>query len=178
MLMKKISFYFSLLLFPVLAYTQDHADDLYLQKVKTLDATIENLYGVISGPAGEKRNWELFHYLFKPEAKLIPSGANKEGEIGCRYLSPEGYQESSGKWLEENGFFEKEIYRLTETFGNVTHVFSTYEAYRTQEDEAPFMRGINSIQLLHDGNRWWIINIYWTGETKDNVIPEKYLEKN
>ena len=78
--------------------------------------------------------------------------------------------------VEKNGFFEKEISREVETFGNVTHVFSTYETFRTAEDSTPFMRGINSIQLLNDGERWWIVNIYWTGETDKNKIPKKYLK--
>ena len=80
--------------------------------------------------------------------------------------------------LVENGFFEKEINRVTNTFGNITQVFSTYESFRSESDEKPFMRGINSIQLLNDGDRWWIINIYWTQESKENPIPDEYLPKS
>ena len=152
-------------------------DEKYLGEVKTLDATLESLYGVISGEKGEARDWDLFRYLFKPDAKLIPSGKNKAGKIGCRFMTPDDYIQSSGNWLVENGFFEKEIFRKTETFGNITQVFSTYESFRSESDKAPFMRGINSIQLLNDGNRWWIINIYWTQETKDTPLPTKYLKE-
>jgi hypothetical protein len=59
----------------------------------------------------------------------------------------------------------------------MTQVFSTYESYRSEADEEPFARGINSIQLLNDGSRWWIINIYWTAESKNNPIPVEYLPK-
>ncbi len=147
----------------------------YSSKVESLDNTLETLYGVISGEKGEARNWELFKYLFHPDAKLIPSGKNKEGKIGARFISPDQYISSSGKWLVENGFFEKEISRTVDTFGNITQVFSTYESYRSESDTDPFMRGINSIQLLNDGNRWYIINIYWTQETPANPIPNQYL---
>ncbi|MEQ8905239.1 hypothetical protein [Ekhidna sp.] len=153
------------------------AQDEYLSKVQTLDSTIETLYDVISGEAGEKRNWELFKYLFTDDAMLLPSGPNEDGEIGYRAMTPEDYIGSSGVWLEENGFFEKEIFRVTETFGSVTHIFSTYESYRSESDEKPFTRGINSIQLMNDGERWWVVNIYWTGEREDNPIPDKYLPK-
>jgi hypothetical protein len=152
--------------------------DKYLDKVQTLDSTLETLYGVISGEKGVARNWELFNYLFKPNAKLIPSGKNKEGVIGAKYMSTDDYIEASGKWLIDNGFFEKEINRVEHTFGNITQVFSTYESFRSEVDEKPFMRGINSIQLLNDGNRWWVINIYWTQETEENPIPTTYLPKN
>jgi len=134
----------------------------FADKVNSLDKTLETLYGVISGEKGEERNWELFRYLFKPNAKLIPSGKNREGIVGLRYMTPDDYIESSGKWLVENGFFENEIHRTVQTFGNITQVFSTYESFYSKTDTQPFMRGINSIQLLNDGSRWWVVNIYWT----------------
>jgi len=37
------------------------------------------------------------------------------------------------------------------------------------------MRGINSIQLFFDGERWWIVNIYWQHENADAPIPPQYL---
>lgn len=151
------------------------AQDARMSKVKTLDATIETLYGVISGEAGEKRDWELFKFLFTDDAQLIPSYKDENGKISYLAMSPEGYIERSGSWLEENGFFEKEINRVEESFGQVTHIFSTYESYRSEKDEKPFARGINSIQLMKSEDRWWIVNIYWTAESEENPIPAKYL---
>ncbi|GAB4231292.1 MAG: hypothetical protein Tsb0034_03550 [Ekhidna sp.] len=172
--MKKLFF---LLILSILTAPCIQAQEDYSSKVQTLDSTIETLYGVISGEAGEKRNWELFKYLFTNDAKLIPPGPNQEGVIGYRTMTPDQYIETSGAWLEENGFFEKEINRVTESFGSLTHIFSTYESYRSESDEKPFTRGINSIQLMKDEDRWWIVNIYWTGEREDNPIPSKYLPK-
>jgi hypothetical protein len=147
-------------------------------KVSTLDRTIETLYSVISGEKGEARDWDLMRYLFHPDAKLIPSGKSKTGIYKAKFMSVEDYILSSGKFLVENGFFEKELHRTEQTFGNITQVFSTYESFHSEKETEPFMRGINSIQLLNDGQRWWIINIYWTQETEDNPIPKKYLQKN
>ncbi|MDT0555634.1 hypothetical protein [Patiriisocius hiemis] len=149
--------------------------DPYLQKVQTLDSTLETLYSVISGEKGEARNWDLFRYLFSKDAKLIPSGKGKDGIYKVRYLSSDDYIASSGKWLVENGFFEKEIGRKVDSFGAITQVFSAYESFKSQKDTKPFMRGINSVQLLNDGSRWWIVNIYWMQESDEFPIPEKYL---
>lgn len=151
--------------------------DKYLDKVQTLNSTLETLYGAISGEKGEARNWDLFRYLFKPNAKLIPSGKNKDGAYELRYMTPDDYIAGAGKWLVENGFFETEIHREVQTFGSLTQVLSTYESFRSQSDTQPFMRGINSIQMLNDGIRWWIVNIYWTPETEEQPIPEEYLPK-
>ena len=175
--MKKIAITLLVCISMTLVVNAQETTEKYIGKVQTLDGTLKTLYGVISGEKGEARNWELFKYLFKPEAKLIPSGKNKEGVIGTRYMSADDYIENSGQWLIDNGFFEKEINRVVHTFGNITQVFSTYESFRSEADAKPFMRGINSIQLLNDGNRWWIVNIYWTQETNDNTIPKAYLPK-
>lgn len=147
----------------------------YIENVESLDSTIATLYAVISGEKGEARNWSQFKFLFTKDARLIPSGKRKDGTYGARYLTPDDYINSSGKWLLENGFFENELHRVTESFGNITHVFSTYESFHSKADEVPFMRGINSIQLLNDGRRWWIVSIYWTQETEENPIPKEYL---
>lgn len=158
------------------SYSQD-LNQKYLHKVTTLDSTIYNLYAVISGEKGVKRNWELFQYLFVPEAKLIPSGKDSEGKYTLRYMSPLDYVQNAGSYLEANGFYEKEIYRINESFGQITHIFSTYESYHSAKDNQPFARGINSIQLFNDGTRWWILSIYWTAEREDLSLPKKYLPK-
>ena len=150
-------------------------ENSYLEKVQTLDSTLETLYAVISGEKGEARNWELMRFLFHPDAKLIPTGKNKEGLYNARFMTSDDYIKNNGNWLIENGFFEKEIHRTVNTFGSITQVFSTYESFHSESDSNPFMRGINSIQLLNDGSRWWIINIYWQQETEDNPIPDMYL---
>lgn len=150
----------------------------YSKNVATIDSTITTLYSVISGDKGVKRDWDLFKHLFYKDAKLIPTGKTKEGKTVARYMSPDDYINSSGKWLLENGFHEVEISRQTQTFGNITQVFSTYESFKSKDDTEPFMRGINSIQLMHDGERWWIINIYWMQESEENPIPEEYLKNN
>lgn len=172
------SLLFLTLLFSNITFAQDEEDKkaLYLSKVQTLDGTINSLYSVISGEKEEKRDWDFFKFLFKPGAKLIPS-AKKDSLYVARYLSPDDYINSSGKWLLENGFIEKEISRKVEQFGNIAHVFSTYEAYNSESDKQPFMRGINSIQLLYDNYRWWIVNVYWMQESPENPIPSEYLKK-
>ena len=90
-------------------------------------------------------------------------------------MTPQEYIESSGKWLFENGFHEVGIKNTTEIFGNIAHVFSSYESFRNKSDKIPFMRGINSIQMMYDNERWYIINIFWMQESEKNQIPIKYL---
>jgi hypothetical protein len=147
------------------------------QDVESIDAIIAALYDVISGPAGQARDWPRFHSLFVPGARLIPTFV-RENEVRHRVITPEEYAASSGPVLEERGFFEREIGRTTERFGNVAHVFSAYDSKRTPDDAEPFARGINSIQLLHDGTRWWVVTVFWDSERADNPIPPTYLGRD
>jgi hypothetical protein len=76
---------------------------------------------------------------------------------------------------EATGFFEREIARRTDCFGNVCQIFSTYESRHTESDAKPFERGVNSIQLVRDGKRWWIASVAWDAERPENPIPPPYL---
>lgn len=145
--------------------------------VESVDAIIAAVYDVISGPAGEKRNWDRMRTLFLPEARMIATSRRADGSAGKRVMSVEDYINTSGPYLEKDGFFEREIGRVTETFGNIVHAFSTYDSKRKADDEKPFMRGINSIQLWNDGKRWWVVTIFWQSENKETPIPGKYLNQ-
>src|SRR5688572_30107274 len=103
--------------------------------VESVDAIINALYNVISGPAGEKRNWDRMRTLFIPEGKLMATGKRQDGMMGKRVMTVEDYISSSGPFLEKEGFFEREIGRKSEHYGSVVHVFSTYDSKRKVEDE-------------------------------------------
>ena len=145
------------------------------EDVQSIDGIIKALYESISGPKGQPRDFARMRSLFIPDARLIPSVNRQPGGRGVVILSPNDYVAVSGAMLVETGFREVEVARKTEEFGSIAHVFSTYESYRLDET-APFMRGINSIQLLNDGTRWWVVSIFWDAERPGLTIPEKYLK--
>ena len=148
------------------------------EDVASADAITAALYDVISGPAGRTRDWDRFRSLFIPEAHLIVSRARRDsaGQVHYLVMAPERYIATSD-WMVQRGFFEREIAHTSETFGRVTHRFSTYESRGKAEDPKPIARGINSIQLLHDGARWWVVNVCWDSEGPNNPIPEKDLPR-
>lgn len=145
--------------------------------VASVDAIMKAVYDVISGDAGKARDWDRFRSLFHKDARLIPTGKNAQtGVVGARAMTPEDYVTRTQDVFAKQGFHEREKARHTETYGNIVHAFSTYEAFRSLADKEPFMRGINSFQLLNDGKRWWVMTIYWQAETPETPIPKKYLK--
>jgi hypothetical protein len=143
--------------------------------VESIDAIMAAVYDVISGPAGQRRDWDRFQSLFIPDGRLMPSAPRPGGFNNYAVWTPAEYATRAGPSLMENGFFEVEIHRVTEQWAHIAHVFSTYESRRNADDPEPFARGINSFQLMHDGSRWWVVSIYWTGERPNLPIPAKYL---
>jgi len=146
--------------------------------VSSMDAILKSLYDVISGPAGQKRDWDRFRSLFYEGARLIPATKPADGPPRARVLDVEGYVTRASGNMSSQGFYEKEVARRVDQFGSIAQVFSTYESRRAADDAKPFARGINSIQLYHDGTRYWIITIFWDAERADNPLPAKYLESS
>jgi hypothetical protein len=144
----------------------------------SIDNLINAAYDVISGPAGQARDWERERALFFPGARLIPTATvpgRNDVALAPVILDVEGYIDRVEPIFAKSGFYEMEVARRTEQFGQIAHVWSTYESKYRKDDPEPFMRGINSFQLFHDGARWSIVNIYWQHESGLHPIPAKYL---
>lgn len=148
---------------------KDYSDD-----VKSIDAIIATVYQVISGEPGATRDWDRFKNLFTPDARLIPTRKSESGELIPKPMSPNEYVELFKSRIP-TGFFEKELSRKTEAYGTLVHAFSTYET-KEKNDGPVTNRGINSIQLFKDKNRYYIVNIFWCAESMGFVLPEKYLK--
>jgi len=145
------------------------------EDVSSPEAIVKAVYDVISGPAGKARDWDRFRSLFADGARLIPTGIRPAGDFGPNVFDPEGYIRRSEPIFTTTSFFEKEVAHRIEKFGHIVHVFSTYEARRDPADAKPFLRGINSFQLLFDGVRWWVVTIFWEAESEAVKIPKEYL---
>jgi hypothetical protein len=149
----------------------------YSADVKSIEAITTALYDVISGEKGNARDWARFKNLFTSDARLIPTFTNKEGKATYRSITPAEYEVSFTKSIPQRGFFEREVSSVKEEYGNIVHVFSTYETTEEKNGNVT-MRGINSIQLLKTEDRYYIMNIFWSAETDKNPLPEKYLRSN
>lgn len=156
---------------PITDWPQAAAED-----VKSIDAIIAAFYASTAGEPNQPREWDRFRSLFIPQARLIPARVNADGSAGAFVLSPNEFVDANKKYFEKGGFNDREAGRCTEMFGNIAHVWSTFESRRNKSDHIPYVRGINSIQLLKDGDRWWIVTVFWDNERGGSAIPEKYLQ--
>lgn len=138
--------------------------------VATIDGIINAYYDVISGPAEQPRNWERDLSLHIPNALISVTGKDKNDKPFITTQNLTEYHKSFG--VPKDGFWEYEIKRETQIFGNITHVWTSYETTK-EKNGAVIERGINSIQLYNDGNRWWILSWMYDSERSDNPLPKK-----
>jgi len=148
----------------------------------SVDAILAALYESVSHPSDKEPDWARMRNIFLPVGMLIPP--KRPNEDMFTVIDVDGFRdrvrkaEAAAKQKgDPTAFFEKEVARRTDCFGNVCQIFSTYEARRSPSDEKPFVSGINSIQLVNDGERWWVASIVWDTERPGNPIPEQYKAK-
>ncbi|WP_444916554.1 hypothetical protein [Microbulbifer sp. JMSA003] len=143
-------------------------DNMGIQEV------IDELYSGISGPSGFQRDWERQASLFSSDAKMIRTFVDSNGKPQSTILSVQEYPENFENLIANRPFYEAEIHNIIEQFGNIAHVFSAYEAWSDKEKTQFLKRGINSIQLLNDGESWKVVHMIWDDERPGLTMESKY----
>jgi hypothetical protein len=145
------------------------------EDVATIDGITEAFYEVISGGAGQPRQWGRDKTLYWPGVRFVAMSV-RDGKPRAQIMSHKEYINSSNEFFVREGFVEREIGRVTRQFGNMAHVFSTYE-WETTIGQKARGRGVNSLELFNDGTRWWISAVTWDEERPNNPIPKEFLSK-
>ena len=136
-----------------------------------IDAAVAEMYATISGPKGP-RDWSRQTRSFHPDARQIRTWVDSDNRPAMKMMSLDDYARDTTAFFAENNFYEIEIGRRTDLFGNIAQVWSAYEARHSLDDETPERRGINSIQLFRDPERGWrIISMIWDNEREGNPLP-------
>ncbi len=142
--------------------------------VSTIDGIVKAFYATISGPKGQPRQWSRDKTLYIPNVRFV-SMSEQDGKIRSGVMNHQQYVNGTNESFVKNGFHEREINRVVRRFGNIAHVFSTYEF--SNDDKTDKGRGVNSIELFWDGTRWWISAASWDDERPNNPIQKEYLPK-
>ena len=129
-----------------------------------IGATVDEMYAMISGPAGP-RDWSRQAKCFLPEARQVRTWVDDQGRATKKSMTLDEYSRDTTPFFAANAFYEIETGRRIDIFGNIAHVWSSYEARRSPDDADVERRGINSIQLFKDPDLGWrIIHMIWDNE--------------
>ena len=129
-----------------------------------IDQTVHAVYDVISGPPGQKRDFDRMRSLFAPGATLKAIGPK-----GLRGGSLDDYISRNAAILEKEGFTERELRRRVELWGGLATAWSAYDG-RTANGSF-HERGINSFQLVKVDGKWLVASILWQEETPEFPLP-------
>lgn len=134
--------------------------------------SVDAMYAMVSGPAGP-RDWSGQLEAFHPQCLQVRTGVDAEGNPWRETFTLSEYSANADRLLSTMDFFEVEIARRVQVFGNIAHVWSAYEARNAPDDAVPERRGINSIQLYRDApGRWRITAMIWDNERPGISVSE------
>jgi hypothetical protein len=143
--------------------------------VNSIDSIMRAVYEAISGPQGA-RDWDRFRSIFLPQARFTEVHKVPDGSFSVISWSVDEFVRDATEIFSKEGFYENGIVNDSQRYGQMAQVFSSYES-RHAPAEKPFSRGINSMQLLNDGTRWWVVSIAWDSERPDNPLPARFSKK-
>ncbi len=136
----------------------------------SIGAVIDEMYAMISGPAGP-RDWSRQANSFHPDARQIRTWVDEDGQPAMKMMGPADYARDTTPYFAAHPFFEVEISRRIDLFGNIAHAWSVYEARTSPDAKDVERRGINSIQLFRGDQGWRIVNMIWDNERDGVVAP-------
>ena len=137
--------------------------------VAAIDKAVTGVYEVISGPPGQKRDFDRMRAMFAPGATMKSIGPK-----GLRGGTVEDYIARNSAILEKEGFTERELGRRVELWGGLATVWSAYDG-RTANGSF-HERGINSFQLVKVDGKWLVASILWQEETPENPLPRNLVK--
>jgi hypothetical protein len=138
-----------------------------------IDALIEALYEVISFDEGGEPDWQRMQALFSRHARIT-----RITPEGTDYLDLGGFQELAKETFDlgvYTRFHEVEVLRDERRFGGLAHVLSAYETRHAPTAAEPFARGVNSLQLIREGEGWKVLSLFWDEERADNPLKLEEL---
>ncbi len=141
--------------------------------VATIAGIMKASYEVVSGEAGAPRQWERDASLHNPNAVYSYQKATTNGQTRQSTMSLKDFHKQTDNMILTTAFYENEINREVRVFGNIAHVWSTYET-RLIKDGPVVRRGINSVQLYFEDGRWWIVSWTFDRERQTTPIPASF----
>lgn len=134
-----------------------------------LDAVIHAMYDSICFEEGGRPDWARQAEIYAPDARMV-----RINDGGVFEFDQESYRVDFERMIasgEMPSFWEGELWRDTQLYGDMAHVLSAYETRRGRNGPV-LNRGVNSIQLFQRDGQWRVSAMIWRREGRNVRIPE------
>ena len=132
--------------------------------VKSPEAIIEAAFEAISD-----EDWDRFRSLHHPNFQSVFIVGPGRQEFDTRSGSIQAFM----KAIADRDIDQRPVHIIKERYGDIAHVLVTFETRNASSGEL-VGRGVDSIQVLYDGTRWWILSVMSHPEREETPIPERY----
>lgn len=140
---------------------------------RQLDELMRRFYETISFEEGAAPDWPRMATLFSEHAhitRITPEAID--------YMDLGGFRSMAEDLIEAGAFtcfYEHEVARRADLFGNVMHVASAYETKISPEASDYIERGVNSLQLVREHDKWKIVSLCWDDHAPFNLAGLEQL---
>lgn len=124
----------------------------------TVGRVVDEMYASMSFEPGERPDWAVQERIFDRNARLV-----RVNDDGVFVFDPRTFRENLEAMIESGAlpsFYEQEVQRQIDEFGDIAHVLSMYEM-RTSRGGELVARAVKSIQLFKRDDRWLISAMLW-----------------
>jgi hypothetical protein len=140
--------------------------------VRTIDGVMHAFYEVVNIGPDEPRQWSRDRTLYSPWLRFVALGKSPSGRAETQIWTHQELVDATEPLIRQ-GFHEREIHRTERRYDRLAHIDSTYEVVFGPERKRS--RGVNSLELYFDGERWWIASAMWQSEDPDHPLPKELL---
>ncbi|MBV9496440.1 MAG: DUF4440 domain-containing protein [Acidobacteria bacterium] len=137
-----------------------------------ITATVLAVYNVLSGPAG-RRDWDRFEALFAPDARIVSTAS--DGAVASQ--TPKEFVTVWTPKYNAAASFRRPVATRVLRYGNIAHVWSTYEARDAANQDKASARGVNSFELVRIGNEWKVQSLVSQPEDAAHPIPPAFAAR-
>jgi len=143
--------------------------------LRAIEATVGELYRSFNFDPGGEADWELLR-------SLVIDGAVFVGPVGKgdspRAVETDEFIDGFRAWIlktpqRESGFHERPVHLRADVFGKVAHAYVVFEGFVPGDDRTR-TRGLDSIQLVLDGERWRVVSFMTQFAGPESPVPARF----
>lgn len=144
--------------------------------LETPQGLIEEIYELVTFPAGATPDWNAVRNLFIPEALVVL----RTSRYGSTVFTVDGFVQDFVTFIEQSdveqtGFTERILDMQTFEWGDIAHVLVLFDSDIPDDGREP-RAGVDSFQLIKRDGRWWIASITNERPAADRPLPEVFRE--
>lgn len=144
------------------------------EAAQTPRGLVEALYDMVSFGPGPEPDWNMFRDVFLADALLVVAPNRTQP---MRPMDVDGFIQDWEDFfrdfeLADKGFSETIVAIEVTEFGGIAHAFVIFEPRVGGDAPGRRVRGLDSIEMAWDGNRWWVASIATDFEGPGKTIPE------